>query len=106
MQQSKRKKLTKKGWKLGSAADFLGLSDEEAAIIELKLALGSALRSRRQKKHMTQADLAKTIASSQSRVARMEAGDPSVSLDLLMKSMFALGASRQAVARVIGRGSA
>jgi DNA-binding XRE family transcriptional regulator len=105
MQQSKRKVLKEKGWKLGTAAEFLGLSDEEVAVIELKLALGNAVKARRQKKRLTQAALAKVISSSQSRVAKMEAGDPSVSLDLLVKSMLTLGASRREVANVIGRGT-
>jgi DNA-binding XRE family transcriptional regulator len=101
MQQSKRKALAKKGWKTGSAKEFLELSDEELAVIELKLALGSALKQRRQKQHLTQSAFAKAIASSQSRVAKMEAGDPSVSLDLLVKSMLSLGATRRDVAKAI-----
>jgi DNA-binding transcriptional regulator YiaG len=101
MQQSKRKALEKKGWKTGSAKDFLKLSDEELTVIELKLALGSALKQRRQKKRLTQTAFAKLISSSQSRVAKMEVGDPSVSLDLLVKSMLALGASRRDVAKAI-----
>ena len=99
MQQSKRKALTKKGWKTGSAKEFLELSDAELAIIELKLALASALKQRRQKQRLTQTAFAKAIASSQSRVAKMEAGDPSVSLDLLIKSMLSLGATRRDVAK-------
>ena len=101
MQQSKRKALTKKGWKTGSTKEFLELSDEEFAIIELKLALASALKQRRQKQRLTQTAFAKAIASSQSRVAKMEAGDPSVSLDLLIKSMLSLGATRRDVAKAI-----
>ena len=101
MRQSKRKALEAKGWKLGSAAEFLDLSDEELALIELKIALGNALKQRRQKKRLTQKAAAKAIASSQSRVAKMEAGDPSVSIDLLVKSMFTLGASRKDVAKAI-----
>ena len=104
MQQSKRKALKEKGWKFGAATEFLDLSDEEVVVIELKLALGNALKVRRQKKRLTQAAFAKSISSSQSRVAKMEAGDPSVSLDLLVKSMLTLGASRREVANVIGRG--
>jgi DNA-binding XRE family transcriptional regulator len=103
MRQSKREVLKEKGWKLGTAAEFLGLSDEDMAVIELKLALGNALKARRQKKRLTQAAFAKAISSSQSRVAKMEAGDPSVSLELLIKSMLTLGASRREVANVIGR---
>jgi DNA-binding XRE family transcriptional regulator len=103
MQQSKRKALQAKGWKLGSAADFLGLSPEEAAVIKLKMSLGRACRERREKQKLTQQAVAKAIASSQSRVAKMEAGDPSVSLDLLVKSLLTLGATRKDVARAIAR---
>jgi DNA-binding XRE family transcriptional regulator len=101
MRQSKRRTLAKKGWKTGSVDEFLELSDEELAVIELKLALGRALKQRRQKKRLTQTAFAKAISSSQSRVAKMEAGDPSVSLDLLVKSMLALGATRREVAKAI-----
>jgi len=101
MQQGKRKALAKKGWETGSAQEFLKLSDEELAVIELKLALGSAVKQRRQKQRLTQAAFAKAICSSQSRVAKMEAGDPSVSLDLLVKSMLSLGATRRDVAKAI-----
>jgi DNA-binding XRE family transcriptional regulator len=103
MRQNKRKALGKKGWKLGTAAEFLNLTDEERTVIELKIALGNALKERRQKQRITQSAFAKTIASSQSRVAKMEAGDPSVSLDLLVKSMLTLGASRRDVANAIAR---
>ena len=101
MRQSKRKALEAKGWRFGSADDFLGLSEEELALIDLKIALGSALKQRRQKKRLTQKAAADAIASSQSRVAKMEAGDPSVSIDLLVKSMITLGASRKDVAKAI-----
>jgi DNA-binding XRE family transcriptional regulator len=101
MQQSKRKVLAKKGWKTGSAKEFLELSDEELAVIELKIALGNAVKQRRQKQRLTQTAFAKLISSSQSRVAKMEAGDPSVSLDLLVKSMLSLGATRRDVAKAI-----
>jgi DNA-binding XRE family transcriptional regulator len=101
MRQSKRTGLGKKGWRLGTAAEFLELTDEELTVIELKLALGNALKERREEQRLTQTAFAKAIASSQSRVAKMEAGDPSVSLDLLVKSMLTLGASRRDVANII-----
>jgi DNA-binding XRE family transcriptional regulator len=103
MRPDKRKSPDRKGWKFGSAADFLNLSDEELAFIDLKLALSRALKARRQKKRLSQTALAKAISSSQSRVAKMETGDPGVSLDLLVKSMLALGATRRDLANIIGR---
>ena len=101
MKQSKRAKLESKGWKIGSAEEFLGLSAEESAYIEMKLALSEKLKQRRQRKRITQAELAKLVSSSQSRVAKMEAGDPSVSIDLLVKSLLALGVSKKELGRSI-----
>ena len=83
--------MEKKGWKVGTAQEFLELEPEEVALIEMKLHLGDRLRQRRQRRKLTQVQLAKLIRSSQSRVAKMEGGDPSVSLDLLIRSLFALG---------------
>ena len=101
MDKRKRAKLQKKGWKTGSAAEFLDLSDEEAAYIEMKLALSEKLREKRVRKKITQAQLAKAIHSSQSRVAKMESGDPTVSIDLLLKSLLALGVSKKELGRTI-----
>ncbi len=101
MDKRKKKRLAKKGWKTGSVAEFLDLSAEESAYIEMKLALSEKLRERRRRKKLTQAELAKAIESSQSRVAKMEAGDPTVSIDLLVKSLLALGVSKKELARTI-----
>ena len=101
MDKRKKDKLAKKGWKTGSVAEFLDLSDEESAYIEMKLALSEKLKERRQRTKLTQAELAKAIESSQSRVAKMEAGDPSVSIDLLVKSLLALGVSKKELGRTI-----
>jgi len=99
MNKNKRKKLEKKGWKVGSAKDFLGLSPEETAYIELKLVLAKDLKKKRRSLRLTQAAFAKRIRSSQSRVAKMESGDPSVSVDLLIRSLLALGTPKQTLQR-------
>jgi len=101
VRDAKRRRLAAKGWKTGDAKDFLGLTDQEDAYIELRLKLAEGLKSRRIQRRLTQIDLAKALQSSQSRVAKMEAGDPSVSLDLLVKSLLALGASARELARII-----
>ena len=85
MKTSKRKRLERKGWKVGTVSELLNLSTEEAAYVELKLALSKSLQERRRQKRITQAQLARLLRSSQSRVAKMEAGDPSVALDLLVR---------------------
>lgn len=105
MDSCKRKKLEKSGWKFGSAEDFLGLTPEEAAYLEMKLTLSKSLKEKRLQKKLSQVAFAAQIDSSQSRVAKMEAGDPSVSIDLILKSLLALGASRKDVARMISSDS-
>ena len=101
MKATTRKKLEKNGWKIGTPAELLGLSPEEVEYIEVKLALSRALRRQRLKHKLTQVQAAKRLNSSQSRVAKMEAGDPSVSIDLLIRSLLALGATTKTVARSI-----
>lgn len=103
MTKAKRKKLEAKGWKFGDAQDFLDLTDEEITLIEMKLSLSYKLRGLRQKKRLSQTELAKRIDSSQSRVAKMEAGDPSVSMELLIKALLALGTTRKELASTIGQ---
>ena len=101
MDKRKKKNLESKGYKVGSAEEFLGLSKEESEYIELKLSLSQALAKRRKQKKLTQAQLAKVLKSSQSRVAKIEKGDPSVSVDLLVKSLLAMGANKKSIAKAI-----
>jgi hypothetical protein len=101
MRKAKKQRLEKKGFRVGTVAEFLELSPEESTYIEMKLRLGESLRQRRKRRRLSQVELAKLIRSSQSRVAKMEGGDPSVSLDLLIRSLLALGASNRELARVI-----
>lgn len=99
MREAKKKRLEAKGWRVGDAREFLGLSAQEETYIELKLRLAESLRRRRTRRRLTQVEVAKIIRSSQSRVAKMEAGDPTVSLDLMVRSLIALGASARDVAK-------
>lgn len=101
MKKSKRARLKAAGWAVGSVQEFLGLSDADAALIEMKLSLSRSLRERRQRRGLSQVELAKRLHSSQSRVAKMEAGDPSVSMDLLVSSLLVLGASSTDLSRTI-----
>lgn len=104
MNAAKRKKLSAAGWKTGSAEDFLDLTPEESAYIDMRLKLADGLKRRRKQRRLTQVAAAKLLGSSQSRVAKMEAGDPSVSLDLLVMSHLALGSSPTDVGEIIGSG--
>lgn len=102
MKAEKRSRLAGAGWRVGDAHEFLGLTEDEAAFVEIKLALARRLRELREMRNWTQADLARQVGSSQSRVAKMEAADPTVSVDLLVRSLLAIGANRREVGRIVG----
>ena len=105
MDTTKRTRLEAAGFRVGTAAEFLGLTPEENAMVEVRLALSTALRREKMVRHLSQAALARRLGSSQSRVAKMEAGDPSVSMDLLMRALLATGISREQLGQVIAAGS-
>lgn len=100
MNQTKRERLESKGWKVGTVEEFLELTPEESALIEIKLALSRKLRGRRQAK-MTQAELADKIHSSQPRIAKAENGDRSIFIELLVRAMLATGATPQDIGDTI-----
>jgi len=105
MKPLKKKKLEAAGWTVGDAREFLELTADEAEFVEIKLALARRLRALREQRHWTQAELAKHVGSSQSRVAKMEAADRTVSVDLLVRSLLAAGANRRDLGRVVGEKS-
>ncbi len=93
MKTDKLARLQATGWKVGSAKDFLQLSEEEARLVALKFSLISAIKKARIKHKLSQIDLAQRMKSSQSRIAKIEAGDPSVSLDLIVRALIASGST-------------
>lgn len=97
MRKEKRQRLEASGWKVGSAQEFLGLSDEEAALVAVRAGLARILKEARQDRHWTQAQLAAALGSSQSRVAKMEAADKSVSIDLMVRSLIVSGATGEKI---------
>jgi predicted XRE-type DNA-binding protein len=106
MDKEKKARLEAKGWKVGTAEEFLGMTPDEVAYVELRLKLSDAMRDFRKKKRLTQIELAELLHSSQSRVAKAESADESVSLDLLIRSLLALGATDQDLAKAItGKGT-
>jgi len=101
MDNRKRRRLESSGWRIGGTTEFLGLNDEEAAIVELKIGLANAVRTNRARRGWTQEQLGKLLGSSQSRVAKIEAADRSVSIDLMVRALIKMGATRKEVASYI-----
>jgi len=106
MKKEKLRRLERAGWKVGDAKDFLELDDAEMAMIELRVSLAKELRERRRAQKISQATFAKRIGSSQSRVAKMEAGDSSVSIDLLIRALLSAGFTNKEIGRVIANAAA
>ena len=104
MDKRKLERLQSKGWRVGGADEFLGLTPEEVAFVEVRLALSDNVRKLRIRKKLSQVRLAKLLGSSQSRVAKIEAGDSTVSLDLMFRSLLVLGASKKDLAKIISSG--
>jgi DNA-binding XRE family transcriptional regulator len=102
MEKNRRRRLEAAGWRVGDVRDLLGLSEEESAFIEMKLSLAESVKKRRRRIRLTQAQLARRIGSSQSRVAKIESADSKVSIDLMVRTLLGLGASRAEIARVMG----
>ncbi len=101
MNADKRKRLEAAGWKVGTVQEFLNLNDADMEYIETKLALTKAVKLQRKRKNLTQVALAECMKTSQSRVAKIEKGDPTVSVDLILRALFALGATRKELANAI-----
>lgn len=101
MKKQKRERLEQAGWRVGDAREFLKLTDADSALIDIRIALSQALKEQRIMRGISQAALATRIGSSQSRVAKMEAGDPSVSIDLLLRTLVVIGSTRTDIGKVI-----
>ena len=101
MRESRKMRLEKKGWRIGGTREFLNLSEEESEYIELKIKLSEAFKNKRQRKGLTQVETARVLRSSQSRIAKMETGDPSVSVDLLVRALFTMGTTAKELAQVV-----
>jgi predicted XRE-type DNA-binding protein len=93
MNQEKRQALEAAGFVFEDAEDFLELTVEERRLVDLRFAVSRAVRARREQQHLTQEQVARKLKSSQSRVAKLEAGAADVSLDLMFRALFALGGS-------------
>lgn len=106
MDRGKRRRLARMGGRLTTPRELLGLDEQEAAMVQVRLLLADHLRKTRDRRGLTQTELAEAMGSSQSRVAKMEAADPGVSLDLVLRALFVLGVGLREVGRVIGRGAA
>ncbi len=101
MDTAKRKHLEEAGFQVSTVADFLGLTPEENEMVEIRVALSAAFKKQCRGSGLSQAETAERIGSTLFRVAKMEAGDPHASLDLLVKALIMLGMTRGELADVI-----
>ena len=103
MNDVRKRRLESAGFRVGSVAEFLTLTPSEEKYVNIKASLVMEVYTRRKKCHLTQTELAERVGTSQSRIAKLEAGDPSVSFDLLIRVLIALDMPEKAiVATVVG----
>lgn len=100
MDKRKREKLAAAGWKVGTVQELLNLSDSDALLVEIRVALAAAVRARRTRGRVSQAELAERMGSSQPRVVRLEQGEGT--LDLLVRALLAMGATPREIGRTLG----
>jgi predicted XRE-type DNA-binding protein len=100
MDKNKRKALEAAGYVFfDDAADFLELTPEERQLVELRLAISRSIRTLREARQQTQAQVARTLRTSQPRFAKIEAGDSDVSLDSMFRGFFVLGGTMKELAQ-------
>jgi len=104
MTRARRARLEAAGFRIRDASEFLSLTDADLAVIQTCEQLGATLRSERARRGLSQTTVARLVGSSQSRIAKMEAGDPSVSLDLLLRTLVSIGTKPIAITRAIAAG--
>jgi len=104
MKTEKKARLEKAGFRVGSATELLKLTPEESTLVNMRLSLAGAVRERRAHLGFSQSELARRLGSSQSRVAKIEAGESNVSFDLLVRAMLATGAKPREVGEAIAAG--
>ncbi len=95
----KRRKGTT--WVETDVQELLDLSAQDLVIVEFRAALALALQQARKRQKLTQETAAKTIGTSQAQVARMEAGQSSITIDRLIKALIALGVSRPTIVKAL-----
>jgi predicted XRE-type DNA-binding protein len=91
MDSAKRKALEAAGWKIGDAADFLQMTDDERQLLDARVELALAIRRQREARHLTQKQLGAKLKTSQPRIAKIERASSDVSLDQLVRAFAAAG---------------
>ncbi len=91
MDARKRRTLESAGWRLGDAADFLVMTDEERQLLDARVQLAMAVRRQREAAQLSQKELGAKLRTSQPRVARIERAAADVSLDQLVRALTAAG---------------
>lgn len=91
MDAAKRKAIETAGWKVGDAADFLEMSDEERQLLDTRVALALAIRAQRAASKLSQKQLGARLKTSQPRVAKIERAASDVSMDQMVRALTASG---------------
>ncbi len=89
------------GYRVTDAADWLGLTPQERTLVNMRVSLALEVERLRKESHLTQKALAAKIGAKQSGVARMLGSLASATIDSLIKTLLALGATPRRIAALI-----
>ena len=101
MDTKKRKQLEAAGYQITDSADWLGLTPQEQAIVNMRVNFALEIERVRKASNITQRELADKIGTRQSGVARMLNNPTTATIDSLIKTLLALGASPKRIAALI-----
>ena len=104
MDAAKRKKLELAGYRVyDDAADWLGLTDDEKKLLDVRMSVTQAIRDLRESLGLTQAQLAERLGSTQPRIANLELGQRGFSMDFAVKALLAMGGEVTITTKLPGR---
>lgn len=98
MDAERKKKLEAAGWKFGDYADFLGMTPEEKAIVEIRLAATREMERLRAENPISQEELARRMGTKQPNVSKLFKNPGNATLDTLFRALLALGSTPKKIA--------
>lgn len=98
MDAERKKKLEAAGWKFGDYADFLGMTPEEKAVVEIRLAATREMERLRAENPISQEELARRMGTKQPNVSKLFKNPGKATLDTLFRALLALGSTPKKIA--------
>ena len=100
-QKSISARMDAAGWKTVTIAEFLDLTPEDMAFIQVRRTFARAVRNRREVSGLSRTALAETLGLSETQIALMEGNASSISMDVMLRAFLAMGATQNDLAEAL-----